>query len=74
MCSISYHFSYHVTCLRLAYLWSPVVCSKLPFQAIHCPVNVYFDLDVSCIVACIVNSSLGLGIKYYYKYGDCSPS
>ena len=34
----------------ITFMWSPGVRSKHPFRAMCCPVNVYCDLDVSCIV------------------------
>ena len=34
----------------LTFMRSPVVRSKHPFRAMCCPVNVYCDLDISCIV------------------------
>ena len=50
LCRISHYFNCHVACFSLAFLWSPVVCSKHPFRAMCCPVNVYCDRDISCIV------------------------
>ena len=34
----------------LAFVWSPVVCSKHPLRAMCCPVNMYCGRDISCIV------------------------
>ena len=37
-------------CFSLAFVWSPVACSKHPFRAMCCPVNMYCDRDIACIV------------------------
>ena len=48
---ISCYVNCHVACSRLALMWSSVVGNINHFRAMCCPVNLYCDLDVSCIVA-----------------------
>ena len=50
LCHISCYFTCHFGSLSLAFMWSPVVCSKHPFRAMYCPVNKHCDRDISCIV------------------------
>ena len=40
----------HGACFSLVFMQSPVVRSKHPFRAMRCPVNVYCDRDISCMV------------------------
>ena len=50
LCRIPCYFNYHVVCFNLAFIWSPVVCSEHLFRAMCCPVNMFCDCDISCIV------------------------
>ena len=43
LCRISCYLNCHVACFSLAFMSSPVVCSKHPFRAMSYPVNVYCD-------------------------------
>ena len=51
LCCISRYLNYHVARFSLAFLWSHVVCSKHPFRAMCCPVNVYGDLKYHVLVS-----------------------
>ena len=50
LCRIPCSFSCYVFCANLAFMWSAVECSKHSFWAMSCPVNMYCDRGISCIV------------------------
>ena len=72
LCRISHYFNCHVACFSLAFLWSPVVCSKHPFRAMCCPVNVYCDRDISCIVIVTYHVLISVLFVSYVVSIQCS--
>ena len=66
------YFVYHVECFSLAFVWSPVVCSKHPFRAMCCPVNMYCDRDISCIVIVTYHVLISVQLVSYVVSIPCN--
>ena len=63
---------YDVACCSLAFLWSAVVCSKHPFRAMCCPVNMYCDRDISCIVTVTYHVLISVQLVSYVVSIPCN--
>ena len=53
-------------------MWSPVVCNKHPFRAMCCPVNMYCDRDISCIVIVTYHVLISVQLVSYVVSISCN--
>ena len=71
LCRIPCYFNCHVACSNLAFIWSPVVCSKHPFWAMCCPVSMHCDRYISCIVVVTYHVSISVQLVSYVVSIQC---
>ena len=53
-------------------MWSPVKCSKHPFRAMCCPVNMYCDREISCIVIATYHVLISVQLVSYVVSIPCN--